>query len=244
MNKVNLYGVLVMMLMTMAGMACGRPGAGHGAASSGGGAGVGGHLPAPAEEVTAADAPGTTATAVFAGGCFWCVEAVFEQLEGVTEVVSGYAGGTAETAQYDAVSSGVTDHAEVVRITYDPAVITFGQLLRVFFATHDPTTRDRQGPDWGRQYRSAVFYADDRQRQVAAAYMAQLDEAGVFDAPIVTTLEPLEAFYPAEHYHQDFVSRNPAHPYVRQWAVPKVEKVRGTFADQIKDEQAPARPGS
>ena len=227
-----LLGMLIMVAIGFASFACSRPS--HGAE----------RLPEPKMDLPAAE-PGEVRTAVFAGGCFWCVEAVFEQLEGVRYVVSGYAGGSAETAQYEAVSNGGTDHAEAVRITYDPAKITFGQLLRVFFATHDPTTKDRQGPDWGRQYRSAVFFADDDQKRVAEAYIRQLDEAKVFDKPIVTTLEPLSEFYAAEQYHQDFVQRNPRHPYVQQWAVPKVEKVRTNFPDQLKSAatQPATQPG-
>ena len=197
-------------------------------------------LPKPAVDLPAGE-PGETRTAVFAGGCFWCTEAVFEQLDGVSDVVSGYAGGTKETADYEKVSNGKTDHAESIRITYDPSKITYGQLLRVFFATHDPTTKDRQGPDWGRQYRSAIFFANEDERRVAEAYVKQLDEAKLFGGPIVTTLEPLTAFYEAEKYHQDFVTRNPSHGYVQQWAVPKVEKVRKNFKDQLKPAAAAAK---
>lgn len=230
------YGVLTMMLMTFAGAACSRPG---GSAGVGATSGAGASLPAPAVDLTAAEggAPGGhSRKAVLASGCFWCSEAVFEQLEGVTSVVSGYAGGSAETADYQTVSAGKTQHAEAIEITYDPSKITYGELLQVFFTTHDPTTKDRQGPDWGHQYRSAIFYAGPDQKRVARAYIAQLNEAGVFDAPIVTTLEPLEGFYPAESYHQDFVAHHPDHPYVRQWAVPKVEKVRHKFEDEVKPE--------
>lgn len=184
---------------------------------------------------------GETRTAVFAGGCFWCIEAVFEPLRGVTGVVSGYAGGTQETADYKKVSAGQTDHAEAVRITYDPTKITYGQLLRIFFALHDPTTKDRQGPDWGRQYRSAIFHENEEQKKVAEGYIQQLNEAKVFDKPIVTTLEPLKDFYPAEQYHQDYVAQNPNHPYVQQWAVPKVKKVREKFKEQIKAEEKSSR---
>jgi methionine-S-sulfoxide reductase len=171
--------------------------------------------------------------AVFAGGCFWCVEGVFERLAGVSDVESGYAGGSATTASYDAVSSGETDHAEVVRITYDPTQVTYGTLLRIFFATHDPTTLNRQGPDAGRQYRSAVFYADEAQRAAAARYIEQLDAAGAYPRPVVTTLEPLEAYYPAEDYHQDYVQRNPSNPYIRQNALPKVDKLQKLFPERL-----------
>ncbi|MHC4937503.1 MAG: bifunctional methionine sulfoxide reductase B/A protein [Planctomycetota bacterium] len=169
--------------------------------------------------------------AVFAGGCFWCVEAVFEELEGVDDAVSGYAGGTAETANYKAVCSGETGHAEVVKIIYDPAKISFGELLRVHFATHDPTTLNRQGNDVGPQYRSAIFYANEEEKQFAAAYVEELKKSGV---PVVTTLEPLEQFFPAEPYHQNYVCENPNQGYVRAVALPKVEKVRQKFKDKLK----------
>ena len=178
---------------------------------------------------------GREAIAVLAGGCFWCVEAVYLQLDGVKAVVSGYAGGTAETANYRAVCSGATSHAEAVRITYDPARITFGQILKVFFwIAHDPTQLNQQGNDRGRQYRSAIFYTDERQREVAAAYIRQLDEARVFPERIVTTLEPLEAFYEAETYHQNYAALNPAQPYVAMVAAPKVEKLRSKLPEKIK----------
>ncbi len=210
------------MLVTMfAAQACGRP------------AYAAEDLPKPAVDLPAGK-DGETRTAVFAGGCFWCTEAVFEQLDGVGDVVSGYAGGTKESADYETVSEGKTDHAESIRITYDPSKVSYGTLLRVFFATHDPTTKDRQGPDWGRQYRSAVFYANEDEKRVAEAYIKQLDAARVFAAPIVTALEPLTEFYEAEKYHQDFVTNNPSHPYVQQWAVPKVKKVREKFKDELK----------
>lgn len=173
--------------------------------------------------------------AVLAGGCFWCVEAVYKQLDGVSSVTSGYAGGTAETADYRTVSTGRTDHAEAVRVRFDPDRIGFGQLLKVFFSiAHDPTTRDRQGPDVGRQYRSAIFYADEAQRRVAAAYIRQLTEARVFDRPIVTELLPLGTFYEAEPYHQDYAERNPLQPYIFMNALPKVKKVRQYFRERVK----------
>lgn len=178
------------------------------------------------------------AEAVFAGGCFWCVEAVFEELDGVIEAVSGYAGGTAETANYQAVCTGKTGHAEAVRIIYDPARIAFEDLLRVHFATHDPTTLNRQGNDVGPQYRSAIFYSSEQEKQIAMAFIDDLTEQKVFDRPIVTTLEPLEKFYPAEAYHQNYVCENPMQGYVRAIALPKVEKVRKQFKDMLK-EQSP-----
>lgn len=185
------------------------------------------------------------AEAVFAGGCFWCVEAVFEELDGVIEAVSGYAGGSAETADYRLVSSGTTGHAEAVKIIYDPATIDYVTLLSVHFATHDPTQLNRQGNDIGPQYRSAIFYANEREKELAEAMIADLTDAGAFDRPIVTTLEPLEAFYEAEHYHQNYACLNPNQPYIRAVSLPKVDKVREKFPDLLKDvsplEQPPGR---
>ena len=173
--------------------------------------------------------------AVLAGGCFWCVEAVYLQLDGVRSVKSGYAGGTADTADYETVCTGRTDHAEAVEIRYDPAKLSYGKLLKVFFSiAHDPTTRDRQGADVGRQYRSAIFYASDEQQRVAEAYVKQLDAAKVFDRPIVTEITPLERFYEAEAYHQNYAARNPGQPYIAYTAAPKVKKVRQYYADQLK----------
>ena len=186
------------------------------------------------DETPAASEPGGD-RAVLAGGCFWCVEAVYRQLAGVRKVVSGYAGGTAETATYEAVCGGTTDHAEAVLIEYDPAQITYGHLLKVFFSVaHDPTQLDRQGADRGRQYRSAIFYANDVQKEIADAYIRQLESAGVFSAPIVTTLEPLDGFYEAESYHQDYAARNPAQPYVLFVAAPKLEKLREVAPGRLK----------
>jgi methionine-S-sulfoxide reductase len=192
-------------------------------------------LPLPKQDL-AGPKDGETAprTAVFASGCFWCTEAVFEELEGVHSAVSGYTGGKKGDANYEVVSSGRTAHAEAVRVTYDPKKITYARLLQVFFATHDPTTKDRQGPDKGRQYRSAVFYENEEQKKVAEAYIKQLTEAKAFGAPIVTTLEPLTAFYPAEDDHQDYVKGNPFSGYVREIALPKVRKVREQFKEDLK----------
>jgi peptide-methionine (S)-S-oxide reductase len=173
--------------------------------------------------------------AVLAGGCFWCVEAVFRELQGVLEVTSGYSGGTAETADYRTVCSGTTDHAEAIRIRFDPARVSYGQLLKVFFAiAHDPTQLNRQGNDRGRQYRSAIFFADEEQKSVAQAYIRQLSESGIFSAPIVTTLEPLEEFHVAESYHQNYAAQNPGQPYITHVAVPKVQKLRTYFRDRLK----------
>src|SRR5438093_3741737 len=175
------------------------------------------------------------AKAVLAGGCFWCVEAVYQQLDGVSEVINGYAGGTAASADYRTVSSGMTDHAEAVEIRYDPGRLTYGQILKVFFSiAHDPTTRDRQGPDVGRQYRSVIFFADPEQKRVAEAYIAQLDKAKVFDPPIVTEVVALERFYEAEEYHQDYAERNPMQPYIFFNALPKVKKVPTYYKERVK----------
>ena len=173
--------------------------------------------------------------AILAGGCFWCTEAVFEQLTGVGEVVSGYAGGKRETARYDPVSSGKTDHAESIQITFDSSKISYGQLLKIFFSVaHDPTQLNRQGPDYGRQYRSAIFFADAEQKQIAEAYIKQLQKAKVFSKPIVTEVSELKDFYRAEEYHQDFVVRNPNHPYVVVNAIPKVQKTKKAFPSLVK----------
>lgn len=178
---------------------------------------------------------GPVQTAVLAGGCFWCTEAVYLAVRGVRSVTPGYAGGTAETADYRTVCTGTTDHAEVVKIVFEAEQIRFGELLKVFFSVaHDPTQLNRQGNDLGRQYRSAIFYADADQRRVAERYIAALDAAGVFPGPIVTTLEPLTAFYPAEPYHHDYARRNPAQPYVQAAALPKVEKLRRYFPERLR----------
>ena len=183
-------------------------------------------FPDPVVDSALADKTGQS-RAVLAGGCFWCVEAVYKNLEGVSSVKSGYAGGTADTADYETVSSGTTDHAESVEVVYDPSRISYGQILKVFFAiAHDPTQLNRQGPDTGRQYRSAIFYTDDEQQRVAQAYIDQLNNAHVFDKPIVTEVVPLDAFYQAETYHQDYAARNPLNPYIVFNAQPKVRKLR------------------
>jgi methionine-S-sulfoxide reductase/methionine-R-sulfoxide reductase len=168
---------------------------------------------------------------VLAGGCFWCTEAVYRQLDGVLDVRPGYAGGTAETANYRDVCSGATNHAEAIEIVFDPRRVRFGQILKVFFSiAHDPTERDRQGADVGRQYRSAIFHANEAQRRIAEAYIREIDAARLFHAPIATTLEPLERFYEAEAYHHDYARRNPEQPYIRAVAAPKVAKMRAALS--------------
>ncbi|WP_313066838.1 peptide-methionine (S)-S-oxide reductase MsrA [Achromobacter animicus] len=195
-------------------------------------------IPPPAAEqpANASAAPATQEKAVIAGGCFWGVQAVFQHVKGVSNAVSGYAGGQANTANYNAVSSGRTGHAEAVEITYDPKQVSYGQLLQIYFSVaHDPTQLNRQGPDHGTQYRSAVFPANDSQRKVAEAYIAQLNKAGVYPKPLATTIEPLQAFYPAEDYHQDYLVRNPNSMYIVINDVPKVENLAKTFPDAWQD---------
>jgi peptide-methionine (S)-S-oxide reductase len=184
---------------------------------------------APAASRVAKEAKGLK-TAVFAGGCFWGVEGVFSHVKGVTGVVSGYHGGTKASASYDLVSSGVTDHAEAVKITYDPAVVRYDQLLRIFFSVvADPTLKNRQGPDVGSQYRSAIVPMNAEQGVVAKAYLAQLGAAKLWSKPIVTKIEPYKAFYAAENYHQDFMLKNPRHGYILRWDAPKVAALKAMY---------------
>jgi peptide-methionine (S)-S-oxide reductase len=169
-------------------------------------------------------------TAIFAGGCFWGVEAVFSHTKGVTSAVSGYAGGSEANPTYEQVSAGRTGHAEAVRVTYDPSVVRYDQLLRVLFSVvADPTLKDRQGPDVGAHYRAAIFPLNAEQRQVASAYLAQMRSSDVWDKPIVVRLENAGRFYPAEEYHQDFARKNPDHPYIRRWDAPKVAALREMY---------------
>lgn len=184
--------------------------------------------------IDSAPTPGEQ-TAVLAGGCFWCVEAVIKELDGVLSVRSGYSGGTAETADYEAVCSGRTDHAEAIEVRFDPSRVSYGQLLKIFFSVaHDPTQLNRQGADRGRQYRSAVFTTNDEQKRIVESYIRQLDESGILGAPIVTEVAPLEKFYEAEAYHQDYAARNPRQPYIAYTATPKVEKLRKSFGERLK----------
>jgi len=189
------------------------------------------HIPAPA-----IDAPLTTVksqqTVVLAGGCFWGVQAVFEHVKGVSSVTSGYAGGYVKSPSYESVSMGVTGHAESVSITYDPSQISYGQLLRVFFSVaHDPTQWNRQGPDTGSQYRSVVFYVNEEQKRIAEAYIAQLDAAKIYSRKIVTKVQPFQAFYPAESYHQDYLKNNPDNPYIVYNDLPKLEALKRDFPE-------------
>jgi len=184
-------------------------------------------VPAPALDVKTATGP---QTAVLSGGCFWGVQGVFEHVKGVTKVLAGYSGGEKSTADYETVSTGTTGHAESVQITYDPQQISYGKLLQIFFSVAlDPTMKDAQGPDTGTQYRSEIFAANPEQQKVAAAYIAQLDAAHSFNAPIATRIDPLHGFYPAEAYHQDFLEKNPDYPYIVYNDLPKVEALKHLF---------------
>lgn len=195
---------------------------------------------APPTGVLPATAPASTQeTVVLSGGCFWGVQGVFQHVRGVTSAVSGYAGGTARTADYETVSTGATGHAESVKITFDPRVISFGQVLQIFFSvTTDPTQKDRQFPDEGPQYRSEVFFTSPAQATVAKAYIAQLDGSHAFKHPIVTRVDPLVAFYPAETYHQDYLTRHPDQPYIATYDVPKVSALKALFPEQYKAQPA------
>lgn len=191
-------------------------------------------IPPPAQDLPPPASQGPQ-KAIFAGGCFWGVQGVFQHVKGVQRAVSGYSGGTAAQASYSAVSSGRTGHAESVEITYDPAQVSYGQLLQIFFSVaHDPTQLNRQGPDTGPQYRSAIFATDAAQLKAAQAYVAQLDAAKAFGRPIVTQLEGQPSFFPAENYHQDFMTENPRHPYIAINDLPKVEQLRQLFPAQYR----------
>lgn len=188
-------------------------------------------VPNPAVDATLATTK-SDQTAVVSGGCFWGIQAVFQHVKGVLSATSGYSGGAANTAEYELVSNGDTGHAESVKIVYDPSQITYGQLLRVFFSVaHDPTELNRQGPDTGSQYRSAIFYSNDEQKRIAEAYIAQLEKAKVFPQPIVTQVVSLKEFYPAEAYHQDYAARHPDNPYIIYNDAPKVAHLREKFPE-------------
>ena len=188
-------------------------------------------IPAPTLDEPATGRP-KAETAVLAGGCFWGVQGVYQHVKGVAVAESGYAGGNAATADYETVSTGTTGHAETVRITYDPSQVTYGQLLHIFFAVvQDPTELNRQGPDVGTQYRSVIFAQDQTQRNIADAYIAQLNQAGAFPAPIVTSVSSVAQFFPAEAYHQDFFDLNPNNPYIVQNDLPKLDALKSTFPD-------------
>jgi peptide-methionine (S)-S-oxide reductase len=193
-------------------------------------------LPPPAVDTPVA-ATEASATAVLAGGCFWGVQAVFQHVKGVSEVLSGYSGGAKDTAEYEVVSTGTTGHAESVQIKFDPRQISYGRILQIYFSVaHNPTELNRQGPDAGTQYRSAIFFADAAQQNVAQAYIAQLDKAHAFKDPIVTKLTPFTAFYPAEKYHQDYATLHPDNPYIYYNDLPKVENLKHLFPDLYREQ--------
>jgi peptide-methionine (S)-S-oxide reductase len=189
----------------------------------------------PAAAIDNPKAAGSLQTAVLAGGCFWGMQGVFEHVKGVKQVLSGYSGGDKSTAIYEIVSTGATGHAEAIQITFDPAEITYGELLRIYFSVaHDPTELNYQGPDHGTQYRSAIFYADASQQKIATAYIEQLDRSGAFSEPIVTRVDALKGFYPAESYHQDFLIHNPDYPYIVYNDLPKIESMKHLFPDMYR----------
>jgi peptide-methionine (S)-S-oxide reductase len=191
------------------------------------------NLPGPAVDENRSEKK--SETVVFAGGCFWGVQAVFDAIKGVSSSISGYAGGSKANAHYEIVSTGTTGHAESVQVTFDPSVVSFGQLLKIYFSVaHDPTELNRQGPDEGTQYRSEIFYTSDEQKHIAEAYIQQLTAAKVFRRPIVTKVAPLQAFYPAEDYHQNYVARNPHQPYVAYNDLPKLTNLRADFPEMCK----------
>jgi peptide-methionine (S)-S-oxide reductase len=195
------------------------------------------HFPAlSADETTPEPAGAAVETATFGNGCFWCTEAVFQQIKGVKSVASGYTGGAVPNPTYEQVCNGTTGHAEAIQLTYDPKVVTYPELLEVFWRSHDPTTLNRQGNDVGTQYRSAIFYHSDRQRELAERYKRKLDEAGVYSSPIVTEIVPAAVFYPAEAYHQNFFNENPRQGYCRAVVGPKVEKIRAVFRGRLVGE--------
>ncbi|HEY9826596.1 MAG TPA: peptide-methionine (S)-S-oxide reductase MsrA [Stenomitos sp.] len=191
-------------------------------------------IPNPTIDTSPAETQGVQ-TAVLAGGCFWGMESVFEHVKGVTDVISGFSGGDADTAHYERVGTGQTGHAEAIKITFNPAQVSYGQLLKVFFSVaHNPTELNRQGPDWGSQYRSVIFFTDATQQQVAQAYIRQLNSAHVYKQPIVTQVVPLTQFYKAEDYHQDFINRNPNYPYVVIYDLPKLRQLKANFPNLYK----------
>jgi peptide-methionine (S)-S-oxide reductase len=192
-------------------------------------------VPAPEQDVPLASAPGKV-EAIFAGGCFWGIQSVFERVKGVTSTTAGYSGGSADTATYQQVGTEMTGHAESVKVIYDPSKITYGKLLQIFFSVaHDPTQLNRQGPDVGSSYRSVIFYLSDEQKKISTAYIAQLDAAHVFPKPIVTQVTPLKGFYDAESYHQDYALHNPNNPYILVCDRPKIDALKKEFPDLFFD---------
>jgi peptide-methionine (S)-S-oxide reductase len=222
MFKISAYALLLTLVMIAVTVACTAGNAASGTAVA---------VPSPTVDAAKTTNAGEQ-TAVVAGGCFWGIQAVFQHVKGVKSATSGYSGGEAKTAEYEIVSTGETGHAESVKITYDPAQVTYGELLRVFFSVaHDPTQLNRQGPDDGTQYRSVIFYGNDEQKKIAEAYIAQLDKAKVFPRAIVTQVVPLKAFYPAEAYHQDYATLHPDQPYIVYNDAPKVAHLRQEFPE-------------
>ena len=219
--------IAIMLTMMLSAMSCNLP---SGSAA--------GDLPKPKVDLSKPSDNETTRTAVLAGGCFWCTEAVFRELKGVKDVVSGYAGGTKDTATYETYMK--SNHAEAIKITYDPRQVTYGELLRVLFTVADPTQPEGQGPDLGHQYRFAIFYENDDQKHVAEAYIKQLTEAHVYDKPIIATVEPLgDGLFPAEDYHQNYVAEHPDASYVQHNSVPKLRKLREHFGEELKEPNKP-----
>ena len=186
------------------------------------------------QEKSRTNSPKRIEVTTLGGGCFWCTEAVFSQLKGVEEIEPGYSGGNVENPSYEQVSTGKTGHAEVAQITFDPAVISFKEILQIFFSTHDPTSLNRQGADIGTQYRSVIFYHDDEQKAIAEQVIKELSDEGAFDAPIVTQVEPLKAFYKAEDYHKEYYKRHPEQPYCRVVIAPKIAKFRHLYLSKLK----------
>lgn len=186
------------------------------------------------QEKSRTNSPKRIEVTTLGGGCFWCTEAVFSQLKGVEEIEPGYSGGNVENPSYEQVSIGKTGHAEVAQITFDPAVISFKEILQIFFSTHDPTSLNRQGPDIGTQYRSVIFYHDDEQKAIAEQVIKEFSDEGAFDAPIVTQVEPLKVFYKAEDYHREYYKRHPEQPYCRVVIAPKMAKFRQLYLSKLK----------
>ncbi len=223
MSKLIAVAVVLMLALAVAGIFAGAKAAGKSP------------IPAAVTDDALASSPGKQA-AVFAGGCFWGTQSVFERVKGVVDTTVGYSGGSAETATYNQVTTEMTGHAESIRVVYDPSRITYGQLLRIFFSVaHDPTQLNRQGPDVGPSYRSVIFYANDDQHRLAQAYIAQLDAAHVFAKPIVTQVVPLKGFYDAEGYHQHYADHNPGNPYILVCDRPKVEALKQQFPELFQD---------
>lgn len=220
--KLNL--LITFMFLAVFGIACSPPPSGESSSND----------TPPVQKVSQEDLDDLS-IAYFASGCFWCVEAIYESVDGVGEVVSGYSGGKASTATYERVSSGRTKHAEAVKVYYDPEVVSYETLVKVFFGSHDPTTLNSQGPDHGPQYRSAIFYQNDSEKTIARNYIHQLEQEKAFDDPIVTEVSPFEAFYDAEAYHQDFERRNPNQGYVRAVSIPRLNRFKAKFPDILKE---------